>query len=134
MSYVDGYVLAVPKKSLKKYEKMANAAGKVWLEHGALEYKECAGDDLQIPGMLSFRKTAKAKKDETVVFAYVVYKSREHRDKVNKKVMKDPRLSEMCDSKDMPFDVKRMAYGGFKVLVDPKAKTKTPKAKPKKRR
>lgn len=119
MKYVDGFVLAVPKKNLKAYEKMAQAAGKIWKEHGALEYFECIGEDLKPPMGVPFPKLAKTKAGETVVFSFIVYKSRAHRDKVNAKVMKDPRLAEMCGKdKPMPFDVKRMAYGGFEVLVE----------------
>ena len=120
MSYVDGYLLPIPTKYLKSYIKMATVAGKIWKEHGALDYKECVGDDLGIKGMTPFTKSARAKKGETVVFSYVVYKSRKHRDAVNRKVMKDPRITGMCDPKKMPFDVKRMAYGGFKVMVNPR--------------
>jgi uncharacterized protein YbaA (DUF1428 family) len=118
MSYVDGFVLAVPKKNLKAYAKMAQAAGKIWKEHGALEFRECAGDDLDVKMGVSFSKIIKLKPGETAVFSWIVFKSRAHRDRVNTKVMKDPRLNEMMDEKEMPFDVKRMAYGGFKVLVD----------------
>jgi len=118
--YVDGFVLAVPKKNIKAYEKLARLAGKIWREHGALEYFECVGDDLDVKmGCgLPFGKLTKLKSNETVVFAYIVYKSRAHRDRVNAKVMKDPRLTESMDMKKMPFDMKRMTYGGFKVLVD----------------
>jgi uncharacterized protein YbaA (DUF1428 family) len=118
MRYVDGFVLPVPKKNLQAYRRMAQKAGKLWREHGALDYKECAGDDLNPKMGVPFLKSAKAKSGETVVFAYIVFRSREHRDRVNAKVMKDPRITGMCDPKDMPFDVKRMVYGGFKVLVD----------------
>jgi len=118
MAYVDGFVLAVPKSKLKAYQKLARAAGKVWREHGALEYRECAGDDLKVKWGMPFPKVAKAKTGETVVFSWIVFKSRAHRDRVNAKVMKDPRLAEMMDPKSMPFDMKRMAYGGFEVLVD----------------
>lgn len=117
MRYVDGFVLPVPKKNLKAYARMAQKAGKVWREHGALDYKECAGDDLKVKMGVPFPRTVKLKAGETVVFSYIVYKSRAHRDRVNAKVMKDPRIQDMCDPKDMPFDVKRMVYGGFKVLV-----------------
>ena len=120
MSYVDGFVIAIPKKNIKAYQKMSNKAGKVWKEHGALDYKECVGDDLAVKGMLPFPKLTKTKSGETVIFAYILYKSRKHRDAVNKKVMKDPRMNTMCDMNNMPFDLKRMAYGGFKVFVDPK--------------
>ena len=118
MGYVDGFVLPVPKKNLKAYRRLAQQAGKIWREHGALEYKECAGDDLNTKMGVPFPKSAKAKSGETVIFAYIVFKSRAHRDRVNAKVMKDPRITGMCDPKNMPFDVKRMVYGGFRVLVD----------------
>lgn len=118
MSYVDGFVLTVPKKNLAAYRRMAKKSGKIWREYGALEYQECVGDDLNVKFGVPFPRLAKAKPSETVVFSWIVYKSREHRDRVNAKVMKDPRLAGMCDSKSMPFDMKRMAYGGFKVLVD----------------
>ena len=118
MSYVDGFVLVVPKKNLKAYAKMAQQAGEVWKEHGALEYRECVGEDLDQKMGLPFPKLAKVKAGETVVFAWILYKSRAHRDKVNAKVMKDPRLNEAMKGKKMPFDMKRMAYGGFEVLVD----------------
>ena len=117
MPYVDGYVLAVPKRQLGAYARMARLASKVWTEHGALDYKECVGDDLKPKGMVPFTRTVRLKRGETVIFAYVVYKSRAHRDRVNARVMKDPRIQGMMDPKDMPFDVKRMVYGGFKVLV-----------------
>jgi uncharacterized protein YbaA (DUF1428 family) len=115
--YVDGYVLPVPKKNLPAYFRMAKNAGKIWREHGALEHRECAGDDLKVKGLLPFPRLAKVKADETVVFSWIVFKSREHRNRVNAKVMKDSRIASMCDSKSTPFDVKRMAYGGFKVVV-----------------
>lgn len=123
--YVDGFVLPVPKKNLDAYRKMARDAGKVWKRHGALEYFECVGDDLdpKMEGMrfLRFPAMAKAKPDETVLFSFIVYKSRAHRDKVNAKVMKE--LKEFMDDpknkdKPMPFDVKRMAYGGFTTIVE----------------
>jgi uncharacterized protein YbaA (DUF1428 family) len=119
MKYVDGFVLPVPKKNLKAYITLAQQAGKIWKEHGALEYFECAGDDLKPPIGVSFPKLAKLKPGETVVFAFIVYKSRAHRDKVNAKVMKDPRIEQMGgQDKPMPFDVKRMTYGGFEVIVE----------------
>jgi len=118
MKYVDGFVLAVPKKNLPAYLRLARQASKVWREHGALEYRECAGDDLNVKFGVPFPRLARVKPGETVVFAYIVYKSRAHRDRVNAKLMKDPRLAKMCDPKNMPFDCKRMTYGGFKVLVD----------------
>jgi uncharacterized protein YbaA (DUF1428 family) len=116
--YVDGFVLPVPKKNLAAYARMAKKASKVFRKHGALEYKECAGDDLNIKFCMPFPKGIRSKPGETVVFSYIVYKSRAHRDAVNAKVMKDPRIAEMCDPKDMPFDCKRMLYGGFKAIVD----------------
>lgn len=118
MSYVDGFVLPVPKKNIQAYRRMAQIAAKVWREHGALEYRECVGDDLQVKMGVPFPKNAKTKPGETVVFAWIVYKSRAHRDRVNAKVMKDKRLEGMMDMKNMPFDVKRMVYGGFKTLVE----------------
>ena len=118
MPYVDGFLLAVPKKNIGVYRRMASKAGKVWREHGALEYRECAGDDLKTQGGASFAKAAKAKKGETVFFSWIVYKSRAHRARVVKKVLADPRLASMMDPKNTPFDLKRMAYGGFRVIVD----------------
>lgn len=120
MSYLDGYVLPLPRTRIKAYRRIASKAGRIWKEHGALDYKECIGEDLKIRGMVPFTKIGKAKAGETVVFAYVLFKSRKHRDSVNAKVMKDPRIQAMCDPEKMPFDVKRMAYGGFKVIVNPK--------------
>ena len=116
--YVDGFILPVPKKNVQAYRRIAQLAGKVWRDHGALEYRECVGDDLDIAKVVSFSKTVQRKPSETVVFAWIVYKSRAHRDLVNAKVMKDPRLAKMMNPKDTPFDMKRMVYGGFKVLVD----------------
>jgi len=117
MRYVDGYLLPVPKKHLPAYRRLAQKAGKIWREHGALEFRECAGDDLNVKGMLTFPRQIKTKPGETVVFSWIVFKSKAHRDRVNAKVMKDPRIANM-DPKSMPFDTKRMAYGGFKVIVD----------------
>jgi uncharacterized protein YbaA (DUF1428 family) len=118
MKYVDGYVLPVPKKNLPAYRRMAAKAGKVWREHGALEFRECVGDDLKTKKIKSFPSLVKPKPGETVVFSWIIFKSRTHRDVVNAKVMKDPRLAKMMDMKAIPFDSKRMAYGGFKVMVD----------------
>jgi uncharacterized protein YbaA (DUF1428 family) len=118
MKYVDGYVLPVPKKNLKAYQSLALKAGKVWLEYGALEFRECVGDDLKTKMAASFPHTIKLKKGEAVVFSWIVFKSRTHRDSVNAKVMKDPRLAKMMDMKSMPFDSRRMVYGGFKTIVD----------------
>jgi uncharacterized protein YbaA (DUF1428 family) len=117
MKYVDGFVLAVPKKNLQAYRRMAQKGAKIWREHGALEYRECVGDDLAVKFGVPFPKQMKVKPGETVVFSWIVYKSRAHRDHVNAKVMSDPRLAQMCDPKNMPFDCKRMVYGGFKVIV-----------------
>jgi uncharacterized protein YbaA (DUF1428 family) len=113
--YVDGFVLPVPKRNIAAYRRMAQKAGKIWRDHGALDYKECVGDDLKIKMGMPFPRGIRTKPGETVVFAYIVYKSRAHRDQVNAKVMKDPRLK---IPKSMPFDCKRMLYGGFKVVVD----------------
>lgn len=115
MSYVDGFVLVVPKRKVPAYRRLATKAGRIWKEHGALEYRECVGDDLHIKGTLPFPKMAKAKPGETVFFSWITYRSRAHRDRVNAKVMADPRIAKM--SGPMPFDMKRMAYGGFKPLV-----------------
>lgn len=115
--YIDGFVIVVPRKKLAAYRRMATQAGRIWREYGALEYRECAGDDLAVKFGLSFRKLARAKPGETIVFSWIVYKSRAHRDRVNARVMKDPRVLAMCDPKDPPFDVKRMSYGGFKIFV-----------------
>jgi uncharacterized protein YbaA (DUF1428 family) len=118
MSYVDGFVVPVPKKSLKAYLAMARKAAKVWKDHGALDYKECVADDVKVGKWTSFPRSVKLKKGETVLFSYIVYKSRRDRDKCIAKVMKDKRLADMMDPKKMPFDAKRMIYGGFKVTVD----------------
>jgi uncharacterized protein YbaA (DUF1428 family) len=118
MQYVDGFVLTVPKKRLKEYLAIARKAGKIWREYGALEYREAIGDDLQVKMGMPFPRLAKAKASETVVFSWIVYKSRAHRDRVNKKVMADKRIREdMGDPKNMPFDMKRFSYGGFKIAV-----------------
>jgi uncharacterized protein YbaA (DUF1428 family) len=116
--YVDGFVIPLPKKKLRFYKNVARKAGKIWMEFGALEYRECIGDDLNIKGMASFPRIARAKKGETVVFSWIVYKSKADRNRINAKIMNDPRILAMMDPKDMPFDVKRMAMGGFKVLVE----------------
>jgi len=118
MPYVDGFVLPVPKKNLPAYRRLASKAAKIWREHGAVECRECVGDDLAVKVGVPFPRTIKARAGETVVFAYIVYKSRAHRDRVNAKIMKDPRLATMCDPKSMPFDCNRMLYGGFRVIVE----------------
>ena len=117
MPYVDGFVIALPRRKLSLYKRISRQAGKIWKKHGALEYRECAGDDLKQKMGVPFPRLAKAKSGETVVFSWIVYKSRGHRDRVNGKVMKDPRMERMMKV-PMPFDMKRMAYGGFKVIVD----------------
>ena len=116
MAYIDGFVLPVPKANLAAYCRLARKAGKIWREHGALEYHECVADDVQPGKLTSFPQSVKLKPDEVVIFSYVIYKSRAQRDRVNAKVMKDPRLAGM-DPKTLPFDGKRMFWGGFKPLV-----------------
>jgi uncharacterized protein YbaA (DUF1428 family) len=117
MSYVDGFIVPVPKKKLASYRGMANKASKVWRDHGAIDYAECVADDVKVGKWTSFPRSVKLKRGETVVFSYIVYKSRKHRDAVMKKVMKDKRLTDMMDPSAMPFDGKRMIYGGFKTFV-----------------
>jgi uncharacterized protein YbaA (DUF1428 family) len=116
-TYTDGFVLCIPQKNLTAYAELATKAGKIWREHGALEYHECAADDMDAKDMVSFRDMAKAGPDEIVIFAWAVFKSREHRDEVNAKIMADPRMSEMCSATGNLFDYQRMAYGGFKSIV-----------------
>ena len=116
MPYIDGFVVPVPKKNIRAYRRMAAKAGKIWREHGALEFRECVGDDLKVKMGVPFPRGARARAGETVFFSYIVYKSKAQRDRVNKRVMKDPRLQ--MDPKAMPFDFRRMMFGGFKVLVD----------------
>jgi uncharacterized protein YbaA (DUF1428 family) len=117
MSYVDGFVLAVPTRNLAAYRKMARTAGKIWMEHGALEYRECVADDVSPGKLTSYPQSVLLKRGETVVFSWIVYKSRAARDRVNAKVMKDPRLAPMMDPKKLPFDGARMFWGGFKTFV-----------------
>ena len=114
--YVDGFVLVVPKRKIQAYRRIAHKAGKVWRELGALEFRECVGDDLNVKMGTTFTRMMKVKRGETVFFSWIVFKSRAHRDAVNAKVMKDPRMD--MDPKDMPVDMKRMVYGGFRALVD----------------
>jgi uncharacterized protein YbaA (DUF1428 family) len=118
MPYVDGFIVPVPKKNLAAYRRIARKAGKVWRDHGALEYKECVADDVKMGKRTSFPRSVKLKPNETVVFSWITYKSRAARDKVNAKVMNDARLKDMMDASNAPFDAKRMIYGGFKVLLD----------------
>jgi uncharacterized protein YbaA (DUF1428 family) len=116
--YVDGFVVPVPKKNLSAYRRLATKFGKVWREYGALEYVECVADDVKPGKLTSFPQSVKLKTGETVVFSWIVYKSRAHRDRVNAKVMKDPRVAGVMDPKAMPFDAKRMFFGGFEVAID----------------
>jgi uncharacterized protein YbaA (DUF1428 family) len=119
--YVDGFLLPLPRNKVGAYRRISQKAGKIWREHGALEYRECIGDDLKAPAARAmgapFPRAARTKPGETVVFSWIVYKSRAHRDRVNARVMKDPRMK-MEMAGDMPFDVRRMCYGGFSVIVD----------------
>jgi len=116
--YVDGFIVPVPKKSLDAYRRMSQKAGKVWRELGAIEYRECVADDVKVGKLTSFPRSVKKKPDETVVFAWIVYKSRADRDRINAKVMKDPRILEMMDTDSKIFDGKRMIFGGFEVFVE----------------
>lgn len=115
--YVDGFLIPIPKDKVNQYREIAQKAGKVWKEYGALEYYECIGDDLDIEGIVSFKQAADTSVDETVVFSWIVYESKEQRDRINEKVMDDPRIKEMMESGPELFDYSRMAYGGFKTLV-----------------
>ncbi len=118
MNYVDGFVVPVPKKNLAAYKKLSQRAGKIWREYGAIDYKECVGDDVKVGKLTSFPQSVKLKPGEVVVFSWITYKSRAQRDSINAKVMKDPRLADMMDPKSLPFDAKRMFFGGFKVFID----------------
>ena len=118
MAYVDGFIVPVPKKKLDAYRRMARKGGKIWREHGALEFCECVADDVKVGKRTSFPRSVKLKAGETVMFSFIVYQSKAERNRVNAKVMKDKRLASMMDPKAMPFDAKRMIYGGFKVLVE----------------
>ena len=118
MPYVDGYAFPVPTKNTQAYRRLAQKAGKIFREHGALEYRECMGDDLNVKFGVRFPRAVRVKRGETVWFSWIVFKSRAHRDRVNAKVMKDPRLAAVVDPKGMPFDFRRMVYGGFKLVVD----------------
>ena len=117
MPDVDGFVLPLPKRNLKAYRRLSTKAGKIWREHGAVDYWECVADDVKPGKVTSFPRSVKLKSGETVLFSWIVFKSRAHRDQVNAKVMTDPRLADMMDGKVAPFDAKRMIYGGFKALV-----------------
>ena len=118
MAYVDGFIVAVPKKNIEAYRTMSKKAGKIWREYGALDYREWVADDVKVGKLTSFPRSVKLKPGETVIFAWITYKSRAQRDKINKKVMADPRLSAMGDPNKMPFDGKRMMWGGFKGFVE----------------
>jgi uncharacterized protein YbaA (DUF1428 family) len=117
MAYVDGFVVPVPKKKLQAYRSMARKAGKIWREHGALEFHECIADDVKVGKRTSFPRSVQLKPGETVFFSYIVFRSKAERNRVNAKVMKDRRLASMMDVKAMPFDARRMIYGGFKTAV-----------------
>jgi uncharacterized protein YbaA (DUF1428 family) len=116
--YVDGFVIPLQKDKIELYRTMAEKACRIWKEHGALEFRECVGDDLEVKDQASFSHLAGTKPDETVIFSWIGFESRESRDQVNAKVMADPRIKQMCDASNSPFDFKRMAYGGFKIIVD----------------
>jgi len=118
MPYVDGFLLPVPKRNLAAYRRMAKVGGKIFRKHGAIEFRECVADDLNIKGMRNFARAVHCKRGETVFFSYIVYKSRADRDRVNKKIMKDPAIERMMRTQKMPFDMKRMFCGGFKVFVE----------------
>jgi uncharacterized protein YbaA (DUF1428 family) len=118
MSYVDGFVVPVPKKNLAAYRRMAKKAGAVWMEYGALSYVECVADDVKPGKLTSFPQSVKLKADEVVIFSWITYKSRAQRDSINKKVMADPRLKDMMNTAALPFDAKRMFFGGFKKLIE----------------
>lgn len=116
--YVDGFVIPIKKDKEEDYRQVAEVACAVWLEHGALDYFECVGDDIDVPGMVSFKTISGAADDETVIFAYIVYESREHRDAVNAKVMADERMKSTMEGKEMPFEMNRIAFGGFRTIVE----------------
>jgi uncharacterized protein YbaA (DUF1428 family) len=116
--YVDGFVLPVPKRNLDAYRRQARKAGKIWMEHGALEYRECVAEDVKKGKVTSFPQSVQLKRGEVVVFSWIVFKSRAHRDRVNAKVLNDPRLADEMDPEASPFDTTRMIYGGFEVLID----------------
>src|SRR5262245_16897813 len=116
--YVDGFVIPVPKKNLEAYRRIAELAAKVWREHGGLEVRECVAEDVKMGKLTSFPRSVQRKPNETVVFSWIVYKSRADRDRINAKVMKDPRLAKVMEGKEMPFDAKRMIYGGFEIMVE----------------
>jgi uncharacterized protein YbaA (DUF1428 family) len=117
-AYVDGFVIPVPKRNLARYRNIARKAGRIWMEYGALEYRECVGDDLKVKGAMSFTRLLKLRAGETAIFSWILYRSKADRKKVNGRVMKDPRILAMMNDKDNPFDVRRMTYGGFSVFVD----------------
>ena len=116
--YVDGFVIPVPNGKLEDYQRMAEACGKIWMEHGALGFMECVGEDMDIKDVLPFPRLVQARPDETVLFSWIVFASREHRDEVNAKVLADPRMNALCDPDNLPFECQRMSYGGFRTIVD----------------
>ena len=116
--YVDGFVIPIPTRNLAKYRSIARRAGEIWMEYGALDYRECVADDMDVKGVVSFRKLLRLKRGETAIFSWISYRSKADRRKINARVMKDPRIERMMDPKDSPFDMRRMTYGGFKAIVD----------------
>lgn len=118
MAYVDGFLLAVPRRKLGAYRRVARAAGKIWKEFGAIDYRECVGDDVGAKAAAPFKRAVRLKPGEVVLFSWIVYRSKADRNRINKKIMKDPRIEKMMDPKTPVFDMKRMAYGGFKAVVD----------------
>jgi uncharacterized protein YbaA (DUF1428 family) len=118
MAYIDGFVLPLPKKNIETYREIASQCGAIWREHGALEYRECIAEDVQPGKLTSFPQSVNLEADETVVFSWIVYESRAHRDQVNDKVMNDPRMTKMRETQAVPFDGQRMIYGGFEIMVD----------------
>jgi uncharacterized protein YbaA (DUF1428 family) len=118
VAYVDGFVLPLPKKNVEAYRETANKCGAIWREHGALQYRECIAEDVKPGELTSFPQSVNLEEDETVIFSWIVYESRAHRDEVNDNLMKDPRMAELMETRAMPFDGKRMIYGGFEVMVD----------------
>lgn len=118
MAYVDGFVVPVPRQNLEKYKEISTTCGKIWREHGALEYRECVADDVKPGKFTSFPQSVNLEEGEVVMFSYIVYESRQQRDAVNEKVMADPRMADMMKHENMPFDGKRLIYGGFEVVVD----------------
>lgn len=116
--YVDGFVIPIPKRNLARYRRIARRAGIIWMEYGAVDYRECIGDDLDVKGIVSFRRLLRLKPSETAIFSWITYRSKAERKKINARVMKDPRIVRMIEDTDSPFDMRRMTYGGFRTIVD----------------